>query len=132
MKFYVYLRQMRFEDKISCVFQVPDADYDLTAENSLDLFHFENHLHDWLFEDAGGVLHKIFNKFKSNFVNSAYAKNICAQIYYICCRVLIKRENAAPPGEYLSRITQASDIFFRQQFHTKPKAEWVPSETKQS
>jgi two-component system response regulator YesN len=25
--------------------------------------------------------------------------------------VLIKRENAAPPGEYLSRITQASDIF---------------------
>nr|WP_304971024.1 histidine kinase [uncultured Schaedlerella sp.] len=25
VKFYVYLQQMRFEDKISCVFQVPDA-----------------------------------------------------------------------------------------------------------
>ena len=101
-----------YEKNIALFSDAPeDADYDLTAENSLDLFHFENHLHNWLFEDAGGVLHKIFNKFKSNFVNSADAKNICAQMYYICCRVLIKRENAAPPGEYLSRITQASDIF---------------------
>lgn len=88
-----------------------NADYDLTAENSLDLFHFENHLHNWLFEDANAVLHKIFNKFKSNFVRSADAKNICVQIYYICCRVLIKRENASPSGEYLSRIGKASDIF---------------------
>lgn len=80
-------------------------------KNSLDLFHFENHLHNWLFEDANAVLHKIFNKFKINFVNSADAKNICAQIYYICCRVLIKRENEAPSGEYLSRISKATDIF---------------------
>ena len=101
-----------YEKSIALFSDAPEnADYDLTAENSLDLFHFENHLHNWLFEDANAVLHKIFNKFKTNFVNSADAKNICAQIYYICCRVLIKRENDAPSGEYLSRISKATDIF---------------------
>lgn len=101
-----------YEKNIALFSDAPeDADYDLTAENSLDLFHFENHLHNWLFEDANGVLHKMFNKLKAGFVNSADAKNLCAQVYYICCRVLIKRENASPPGEFLSRISEAADIF---------------------
>lgn len=88
-----------------------NADYDLTAENSLDLFHFEDHLHNQLFEDANVLLHNIFNKFKTNFVNSADAKNICAQIYYICCRVLIKRKNESLSSKYLSKIHESADIF---------------------
>ena len=54
-----------YEKSIALFSDAPEnADYDLTAENSLDLFHFKNHLHNWLFEDANAVLHKIFNKFK--------------------------------------------------------------------
>lgn len=68
---------------------------DLTAENSLDLFRFESSLNNWLFDDASCVLSHMIAKFKSNFINSQDAKNICAQIYYICCRVLIKKDGSS-------------------------------------
>lgn len=86
-------------------------DYDLTAENSLHLFQFENNLNNWLFEDAAVILQHIFAKFKSNFVNSMDAKNICCQIYYICSRVLIKKDIAPPTPDYLTQIQGSSDIF---------------------
>lgn len=86
-------------------------EYDLTAENSLDLFHFENNLNNWLFDDAAIILNNIFTKFKSNLVNSRDAKNICSQIYYICSRVLIKKDVIPPTTEYLTEIHNASDIF---------------------
>jgi len=84
---------------------------DLTAENSLELFQFENSLNNWLFDDASCILNHMMAKFKSNFVNSQDAKNICAQIYYICCRVLIKKENSPPEAVFLDRIRHSSDIF---------------------
>lgn len=87
------------------------SEYDLTAENSLDLFHFENHLNSWAFDEAEATLHTIFSKLKSNFVHSMEAKNICSQIYYICYRVLAKKEAPLPPSGYLSSINTASDIF---------------------
>lgn len=58
---------------------------DLTAENSLDLFQFENSLNNWLFDDASCILNRMMAKFKTNFVNSQDAKNICTQIYYRNC-----------------------------------------------
>lgn len=88
---------------------------DLTAENSLDLFQFENSLNNWLFDDASCILNHMMAKFKSNFVNSQDAKNICAQIYYICCRVLIKKEGTPPDTIYLERIRNSSDIFTLEQ-----------------
>lgn len=84
---------------------------DLTAENSLDLFEFETHLHNWLFEDAEAILNNIFSKFKSNFVNAWEAKNICSQIYYICSRVLIQKDAVPPSSDYLTKINDAPDIF---------------------
>ena len=88
---------------------------DLTAENSLDLFRFESSLNNWLFDDASCVLSHMIAKFKSNFINSQDAKNICAQIYYICCRVLIKKDGSPPEAVYLDRIHHSSDIFTLEQ-----------------
>ncbi|MDO4273595.1 MAG: response regulator [Eubacteriales bacterium] len=85
--------------------------YDLTAENSMDLFQFENSLNNWQFEDSQAILNNIFMKFKSNLVQSRDVKNICSQIYYICSRVLIKREASPLPPEYLTRLHASSDIF---------------------
>lgn len=104
------------EKNIALFSDIPEhGDYELTAENSLDLFHFEDNLRNWLFDDAEAELHKIFNKFRTNFVSSLDAKNICAQIYYICCRVLIKRGKNAPSGEYLAKIRNSADIFSLEQ-----------------
>lgn len=83
----------------------------LTAENSMDLFQFENAINDWQFDGARALLDTVFLKFKRNFVHSLDAKNICCQIYYICSRVLIQRKSTAPDPEYLSEIQRASDIF---------------------
>lgn len=110
----IYALTLNFysEKEIALFEDTPESsDYDLTAENSMDLFHFENSLHSWMFEEANTILHKMFTKFKTNFVNSADTKNICSQIYYICCRVLMKREAEPPSGEYLAGINAAADIF---------------------
>lgn len=90
---------------------VKSTDYDLTAENTFDLFQFENHLFNRLFEDAEQVLKSIFSKFRSNFISSIETKNICFQIYYICYRVLKKKEALPPSSELLSKIHSAPDIF---------------------
>ncbi len=84
---------------------------DLTAEDSMYLFQFENSLNNRNFREAQSILSSMFMKFKSNFVHSREVKNICAQIYYICCRVLIKRESESINSDFLTKIQQASDIF---------------------
>lgn len=84
---------------------------DITAENSMDLYRFENGLHAYQFDDARIVIESMFLKFRSNFVNSRDVKNICAQLYFICSRVLIKKESDPPRTEYLSRIERSADIF---------------------
>lgn len=89
--------------------------YGPTAENSLDLFQFEDSLNNWLFDDAACTLNNMLAKFKSNFINSQDAKNICTQVYYICCRVLIKKEALPPSPDYLNRIHGSSDIFALEQ-----------------
>lgn len=83
----------------------------LTVENSLDLFHLENHLYNRSFDNTNITLNSIFTKFKHNFVNSMDAKNICSHIYYICYRILTKKDTVPPPGDFLTQIQSASDIF---------------------
>lgn len=100
------------EDNIAIFSDTTDSgSSDLTAENSLDLFQLEGFLNDRQFDDADLTLNRIFAKFKSNFVNAWDTKNICSQIYYICSRLLIKKELTAPSSQYLTRINEASDIF---------------------
>lgn len=110
----IYALTLNFysEENISMFCAPPDGKgYDLTAENSMDLFEFENCLNSRQFEDAENILCSIFMKFKSNLVNSRDVKNICSQIYYICSRVLIKKEAGPLDAEYLTRIHSSSDIF---------------------
>lgn len=110
----IYALTLNFysEENVSLFCAPPDGKgYDFTAENSMDLFQFENSLNDWQFQDAENILSSIFTKFKSNLVNSRDVKNVCSQIYYICSRVLIKKEAAPPDAEYLTRIHSSSDIF---------------------
>lgn len=88
---------------------------DLTAENSLDLFQFENLLLDWQFQEAEILLRNIFAKFKRNFVNAQDVKTICSQIYYICSRITIKKELPALSSNHLTAIRGAGDIFALEQ-----------------
>lgn len=100
------------EENLSCFkLSSETSGYDLTAENSMALFQFENHLNNWQFQEAESVTDSIFMNFKQNFVNSRDAKNICSQIYYICSRVLIKKEVSPPSPKYLEQLHDASDIF---------------------
>lgn len=92
---------------------------DLTAENSLDLFQFENLLLDWQFQDAEILLRNIFAKFKRNFVNAGEAKTICSQIYYICSRITIKKELSPLSSDHLAAIRDAGDIFALEQAVTE-------------
>ena len=100
------------EDHLSLFEETVDsAASDLSAENSIDLFHFEDSLNTWQFENAKSTLNSIFTKFRSRLTHSNDAKNICSQIYYICSRVLLKRNLPALPADFLSRIHGVSDIF---------------------
>lgn len=63
------------------------------------------------FQEASSVSNHIFSKFKSSFTNSQDAKNICSQIYYICCRVLVKKELEPVPLRYLEDLLKSRDIF---------------------
>ena len=91
----------------------------LTAENSLDLFQFENLLLDWQFPEAEILLRNIFAKFKHNFVDAQEAKSICAQIYYICARITIKKELSPLSPDHLTAIRHAGDIFALEQSVTE-------------
>ena len=118
------------ENNVSFFSEELDEECDLTAENSLDLFQFENLLLDWQFRDAETLLQNLFAKFKRNFINAQDVKTICAQIYYICSRITIKKSNTRPldaepalhsaaivpiASEYLNTIRLANDIFTLEQ-----------------
>lgn len=110
------------ENNVSFFSEELNEDCDLTAENSLDLFQFENLLLDWQFLDAENLLMNLFAKFKRNFVNAQDVKTICSQIYYICSRIAIKKSGGLD-AEYLNTIRRANDIFTLEQavtemFHT--------------
>ncbi|MBD5550495.1 MAG: response regulator [Lachnospiraceae bacterium] len=111
------------ENNIALFSEELTEEYDLTAENSLDLFQFENLLLDWQFQEAETLLMNLFAKFKRNFVNAQDVKNICAQIFYICSRITIKKELDTLSADYLNTIRSAGDIFALEQtvtemFHT--------------
>ena len=84
---------------------------ELSVENSLNLYQIESSLNNWAFQEASSVSNHIFSKFKSSFTNSQDAKNICSQIYYICCRVLVKKELEPVPLRYLEDLLKSRDIF---------------------
>lgn len=100
------------EGQISVFEEAPNNNVpELTAENSMDLLHFEDCLNNWQFDQAKNILSSIFMKFRSRLTHSSDAKNISSQIYYICARVLLKKNLTAPSSDFLNQIHLASDIF---------------------
>ena len=89
----------------------PEEPAELSVENSLDLYQIESSLNNWDFQEAASVSSHIFSKFKTSFTNSQDAKNICSQIYYICCRVMVKKELDPVPILYLEKLLGSRDIF---------------------
>ena len=89
-----------------------NGNYDLTAEDSMTLFQFENSLNNRNFREAQSILSSMFMKFKSNFAPFQRGKKYLLSVYYICCRVLHrKRETESISSDFLTKIQQASDIF---------------------
>lgn len=71
--------------------------FDTESEFTMELYHFENMMKEWAFEDARKWIHILFSKLRVNLTRSFDVKNVCAQIYYICSRILIKK-NLIPPS----------------------------------
>lgn len=66
--------------------------YNVDSEYMMDLYQFENALKNWDFEGAGLVIRSLFARMKVNLTRAFEVKNVCVQIYYICTRILIKKE----------------------------------------
>ncbi|MCD8151149.1 MAG: response regulator [Clostridiales bacterium] len=87
------------------------AAYLPTTEIALSIYDLENALLKHNFEQASSILDKLFIDLQSNFVDSAEAKNICSQIYFLSLRVLFKAQMMLPDEDYLNKIRHSSDIF---------------------
>lgn len=84
--------------------------YTLTAEDTLCLYEIENSLNNWQFTAASAQIGSMFTRLTSNFAKSADVKSICSQLYYICSRVLLKKELQPPDTAYLTRIHDSRAI----------------------
>lgn len=87
------------------------AEHTLSADTTLSLFELETAILKRDFTTVSSITNALFMKLRSNFVDSANAKNICSQIYYLAFRVLVKYQLLLPPDDFMAMINQSSDIF---------------------
>lgn len=105
-------RNFYMEGQISVYTKTADSgNYFLSADYTLDLYNLETYLNDWLTDSARAAVTAMFTKLKSHFVKSQDVKNICTQIYYICSRVLMKKEAGSLSADILTKIYKCHDIF---------------------
>ena len=87
--------------------------FDTESEFTMELYHFENMMKEWAFEDARKWIHVLFSRLRVNLTRSFDVKSVCVQIYYICSRILIKK-NLIPPSpamiEQLQSCTTLSQL----------------------
>lgn len=88
-----------------------DGKADIDAEYMLPLYDIENALNSWDFESAESLAAKLFIGLKVNFTKAYDIKNICSQIFYICSRILMKKDVAPPEKAILQAINQSTNIF---------------------
>lgn len=81
----------------------------------IPLFEIENALNDWNFEQAHTLVMKLFSKLRIDFVRSYDIKSIGTQIYYICSRLLMKKELDPPSGNFLLKINECITLFALQE-----------------
>lgn len=70
--------------------------FDAESEYTMELYHFENMMKEWAFDDGRQWIQVFFSKLRVNLARAFEVKNVCIQIYYICSRILIKK-NLVPP-----------------------------------
>lgn len=87
------------------------ADDTLSAEETLALYELETAMINLDFDNVTLIANSIFNKLKSSFAKSTDAKNICTQIYYIGCRILLKKGVPTPDSSVIKQIKHSNDIF---------------------
>lgn len=96
----------------------------LTAEEALALNELETAMINRDFDTAASVVNSVFVHMKSRFAKSADVKHMCAMIYYVGFRVLMKKEKdraaQAPAfqtgdgvldGRVIRNIESSGDIF---------------------
>lgn len=94
----------------------------LTAEEALALNELETAMINRDFDTVAAVVNSVFVRMKSRFAKSADVKHMCAMIYYVGFRVLMKKgkDNAAKPsasqtgeldGRVIRKIESSGDIF---------------------
>lgn len=83
----------------------------ISTENTLMLYELETEIIQQNFEAVYRIIQTIFNQLKAGFVNSADAKNVCMQIYYIGFRILIKKRINASDENLVQEIISAKQIY---------------------
>lgn len=87
------------------------SSYTLTAEEALSLNDLETAIISRDFPRAASVVTSIFIRLKSSFAKSADVKNICAMIYYVGFRALVKKGKDAAETGVMDKIKCSADIF---------------------
>lgn len=83
----------------------------LTAEEALALNELETAIISRDFETATAVVNSAFIRMKSRFAKSADVKNMCAMMYYVGFRALVKKGKTDESGAVNQRIERSTDIF---------------------
>lgn len=102
-----------YNNKDICIYEpsLENSSYNINTEYTLSLYHIETLLKNWDFDGAFVLINTLFSQLKLNIVKSVDVKNICTQIYYICSRILIKRNLTPMHTNVLIDINECATIF---------------------
>lgn len=82
----------------------------MDSEYAHYLYDIENLIQNWEYETALAHSNALFVILGRNFVNAITVKNLCAQIYFICSRILVSKNTEALPADYLEDIEKCTAI----------------------
>lgn len=84
--------------------------FDTESEFTMELYHFENMMKEWAFEDARKWIHVLFLNLRVNLTRAFDVKSVCIQIYYICSRILIKKNLIPPSPAMIEKIQSCTTL----------------------
>lgn len=84
--------------------------FDTESEYTMELYHFENMMKEWDFDEARQWIQVFFSRLRVNLTRAFEVKNVCIQIYYICSRILIKKNLAPPSPSVMEQILACTTL----------------------
>lgn len=87
-----------------------DREKVIEPEYTKSLYDIENLMQNWAFEKALSHSSLLFKKMGRNFINAITVKNLCAQIYFICSKILVNKNIDALSSGYLEEIEKSAAI----------------------